>query len=228
MNKYRLTNTQLKLIALVAMTCDHVGKVLLPGWTFLQIIGRLAFPIFAYMIAEGCRHTRDVKRYFLNMAGAAFVCQVVYFIAGRLLYMCVLVTFSLSIGVICAIRWAQERGTRVSATVLALVLLSTAFVCEVLSRLVAQTGFCVDYGLIGVLLPVAVYLCSQKAHALTVTAVMLAGLGFTYGGIQWFALLAIPLLALYNGERGRLRWKAFFYVYYPLHLAVIYGIDMLI
>ena len=57
-----LNGNQLKIIALIAMTLDHIGKMLLPGFTILQIIGRLAFPIFAYMIAEGCRYTKNRKK----------------------------------------------------------------------------------------------------------------------------------------------------------------------
>ena len=56
-----LTGNQLKLIALFAMTCDHVGLQLLPNVLILRILGRLALPIFAYMIAEGCRYTRNRK-----------------------------------------------------------------------------------------------------------------------------------------------------------------------
>ena len=66
-----LSGNQLKIIALVAMTCDHVGKELLPAYEFLQIMGRLAFPIFAYMIAEGCRYTRNRKKHLLQVASLA-------------------------------------------------------------------------------------------------------------------------------------------------------------
>ena len=69
------TGNQLKLIALISMTCDHVGLQLLPDVLILRIIGRLALPIFAYMIAEGCRYTRNRKRYLLRMAGLAALCQ---------------------------------------------------------------------------------------------------------------------------------------------------------
>lgn len=54
-----LTGNQLKLLALIAMTCDHVGLQLLPQFIILRIIGRLAAPLFAYMIAEGCRYTHN-------------------------------------------------------------------------------------------------------------------------------------------------------------------------
>ena len=63
-----LTGNQLKIIGIIAMTCDHVGLQLLPQFPILRIIGRIAFPIFAFLIAEGCRYTRDKKRFLLNMA----------------------------------------------------------------------------------------------------------------------------------------------------------------
>jgi len=47
------------------------------------------------------------------------------------------------------------------------------------------------------------------------------------GGVQGFSLVAVPLLVLYSGKRGKYRWKAFFYLYYPIHLAMIYGIARL-
>ena len=64
-----LTGNQLKLLALIAMTCDHVGLQLLPQFIILRIIGRLAAPLFAYMIAEGCRYTHDRGRYLGRLLG---------------------------------------------------------------------------------------------------------------------------------------------------------------
>ena len=58
-----ISGNQLKIIALVAMTWDHMGKQLFPQIGWLQIVGRLAFPIFAYMIAEGCAYTKNRKKY---------------------------------------------------------------------------------------------------------------------------------------------------------------------
>ena len=92
-----LTGNQLKIIALISMTCDHVGLQLFPDVLFMRILGRLALPIYAYMIAEGCRYTRNRRKYLLRMASLAAVCQVVYFFAMGSLYQCILVTFSLAI-----------------------------------------------------------------------------------------------------------------------------------
>ena len=92
-----LTGNQLKLIAMAAMTIDHIGVQLFPNVLLLRIIGRLALPIFAYMIAQGCRYTKNKARYLLTIAAVAALCQIVYFVAMDSLYQCILVTFSLSI-----------------------------------------------------------------------------------------------------------------------------------
>ena len=218
-----LTGNQLKLIALVSMTCDHVGVQLFPKVLLLRIIGRLALPIFAYMIAEGCRYTRNRKKYLLRMASLAAVCQVVYFFAMKSLYQCILVTFSLSVCLIYAMdRWQQRRDG--ISRLLALGTLGTAFVlCVVLPDFLP--GFEIDYGLMGVMLPVLIYFGRPVQNYLLAGLILL---GFTYGGNQWWSLAAIPLLAVYNEQRGKYNIGRLFYIYYPLHLVVIYGISLLI
>ena len=218
-----LTGNQLKLIALVSMTCDHVGVQLFPKVLLLRIIGRLALPIFAYMIAEGCRYTRNRKKYLLRMASLAAVCQVVYFFAMKSLYQCILVTFSLSVCLIYAMdRWQQRRDG--ISRLLALGTLGTAFVlCVVLPDFLP--GFEIDYGLMGVMLPVLIYFGRPVQNYLLAGLILL---GFTYGGNQWWSLVAIPLLAVYNEQRGKYNIGRLFYIYYPLHLVVIYGISLLI
>ena len=73
-----MTGNQLKMIALITMTIDHVGVILLPQYPILRIIGRLSFPIFAYMVAEGCHYTHDIKKY----AARLFLFAVVVFIGA--------------------------------------------------------------------------------------------------------------------------------------------------
>ena len=219
------TGNQLKILAMVSMTLDHIGLVLLPEWVILRILGRLAFPIYAYMIAEGCRHTRSRKQYFLRMAGLGALCQAVYFVAMGSVYMCILVTFSLSVVLIGAIENFQEKRSR-SAQILAVAaLLGTFFLCVALPELWKGSDFGIDYGIAGVLLPVLVYFGSEKTKYLTAGLILL---GFGYGGVQWFALAAVPLLGMYNGQRGEKNIGKWFYVYYPLHLVVIHGISLLV
>jgi len=59
-----LTKNQLKILAMVCMTIDHIGAAFFPQAVWLRVIGRLAFPLFSYCIAEGCRYTRNKARYF--------------------------------------------------------------------------------------------------------------------------------------------------------------------
>ena len=217
-----LTGNQLKLIALISMTCDHVGLQLFPDVLLLRIIGRLALPIFAYMIAEGCRYTRNRKKYLLRMASLAALCQVVYFFAMGSLYQCILVTFSLSLCLIYALDELQAHpGTK--TRIIALGMLVAVFVlCVVLPDFLP--GFEIDYGLMGVLLPVLIYFGRPAHHFLLAGLILLC---FSYGGLQWWSLAAIPLLSVYNEQRGKYNIGRLFYIYYPLHLVVIYGLSLL-
>ena len=219
------TGNQLKVIAMISMTLDHIGLLLLPRWTVLRILGRLAMPIYAYMIAEGCRHTRDRKTYFLRLAGLAALCQAVYFFAMGSVYMCILVTFSLSVALIGAVENFQKKRDRVSQVLAFVTLLAVFFLCVALPELLPGTDYGIDYGIAGVLLPVLVYFGAEKTKYLTAGLILL---GFGYGGIQWWALASVPLLGMYNGQRGERKLGKWFYLYYPAHLVVLHGISRLL
>ncbi len=217
----------LKILAAIFMTADHVGMVLFPQYIAFRKIGRLAFPIFAYMIAEGCRYTRSMPRYWGLVTAVAAVCQVAYFVAMDSLYQCIFVTFSLSIGLIWLIKIAQDKGG--AGWILPILGLGVVFfVTEVLPYILSNTGYKVDYGFCGVLLPVAVYLGKNKWEKLLLASVVLLALAFDMGAIQFYSLLSLPLLALYNGKRGRGIGKYFFYIYYPVHLLLIQGLAYLL
>lgn len=217
-----LSGNQLKIIALLAMTCDHVGVHLFPQYRLLRIIGRLAMPIFAYMIAEGCRYTKNRGRYLMTIAAFAALCQIVYFVAEKSLYQCILVTFSLSICLIFAIDYAKEKKNIWAWALAAATGLSICFLSLILPQLVkGSSRFAVDYGLWGILLPVFVYFCPDP-YKIGAAALALIPICLDYGTIQWYSLAAVALLMLYNGKRGKANLKNLFYLYYPVHLAGIY------
>lgn len=222
-SKSGLTANQLKIIAMITMTCDHVGMQLFPQLLWLRMIGRLAMPIYAYMIAEGCRYTRSRKRYLLRLAGMGALCQAVYLTAMGSLYQCILITFSLSVMVICLMDTAEKEKTAGSRAKLFVGVGAVFFVCVVLPDLLPHTDFEVDYGLPGVLLPVLIYGAGTRG-----LLVGLALLGLKYGGVQWLAFLSVPLLLCYNGQRGKANIGKLFYWYYPIHLVVIYGISLIL
>ena len=82
---------------MLSMLIDHIGVAMFPNVMILRIIGRLAFPIFAYMIAEGCFYTKNKARYFFMIFGLGMICQLVFLFFMGSLYQGILMTFSLSI-----------------------------------------------------------------------------------------------------------------------------------
>ena len=228
MKKWGLTGNQLKLIALLTMTVDHVGHLLYPNIGILRIIGRLSLPIFAYMIAEGCRHTRSMGKYFAGVAGVGAAGQLVAWLVTGTMRQNMLISFALAIGVIWLIQLAQKRE---KLWLWILPLAATALVWQLDRYLI--TGFPdvdsgLDYGFMGVMLPVLIYMGKDKLWQLIMTALGLVLLAMTGLPWQWWALETLPVLALYNGKRGTAKLKWGFYVYYPLHLGVLYGIQWLL
>ena len=225
----------LKLMAALSMTVDHIGVVFFPGVMWLRIIGRLAFPIFAFMIAEGCKYTRSRVRYFFMIFTLAAVCQAVYWFAAGDTYLSVLVTFSLAILVIYALQFFKESLAqgRIFRTVAAGILLAAAVaVVWQLNRILE-----IDYGFWGCMLPVFASLCRHRRGApgkkflpdrnpvhVACLSLGLLCLYQSLGGVQIWSVLSIPLLLYYSGRRGKGNLKYFFYIFYPAHLAILQGL----
>ena len=223
-----LTNNQLKIIALISMIIDHVGVAFFPDEDILRIIGRLAFPIYAYLIAEGCKHTKNRKKHLGLIAGMAFVFQIFYFVFMNDLYMGILVTFSLSIAFIFTIESFIKNNSPVNRAFMSIIFIGLCYFGIACPELYADKGFYIDYGVWGIFLPVLIYFAPNKLTKICVTTLTIVAMAIFAKPLQWWALLAVPLLALYNGKRGKARIKYLFYIVYPLHLVVIYIIMFLI
>ena len=224
-----VTGNVLKLIALVSMTVDHAGLILLGNPPVCRMLGRLAFPLFAWSIAEGCLHTRSRRRYFLQVALLGLLCQLVYYFVDGTLYMSVLISFSLAIPGVYLLLWAKRERRVLPWLCLAAYVALVYGICEILPGYIDRSlDFCVDYGFWGVMLPLCAAAFTGKYARLAAFALGLLALCLSLGGLQYYALFSLPLLLFYNGQRGRRKLKYLFYLYYPLHLAVLYGISMLI
>lgn len=223
----RLSGNHLKLIAAVTMLLDHAGILLFPRVEIFRILGRLAFPLYAYMIAEGCRYTRNKLRYFLMVFGLGIGCQLVYYFASGDTYLNILLTFSLAIGIIYLLQASYRAKTWQKRF-----LWSVAFAAGVVAAIALDQVLTIDYGFWGVMTPVLVSFAFLREFPHWASVVMLGAglllLGADMGGIQHYGLLALPLLMLYSGKRGKANLKYFFYIFYPVHLAVLQGIAWLV
>lgn len=139
----QLTKNQLKILAMVCMTIDHIGAAFFPQAVWLRVIGRLAFPLFSYCIAEGCRYTRNKARYFGSVFACGAVCVIAFLPFGSF-YGNALITLSMSILLLYGVEaWKSSGKLRFLALTAAL-----AAVFYLLCRTVY-----IDYGFAGVLLP---------------------------------------------------------------------------
>lgn len=227
----RLSGNVLKVIAALSMLIDHIGYILLPQVEILRIIGRLAFPIFAFMISEGCMYTQNKARYLLTTSALALLCQIVYYLFDKSLDMCILVTFSLSILTIYALQNFKNAISAKDCSAILRVLAGGMFLLVIILVYLLNQRLFIDYGFWGCMAPVAASLLRENEadiyKRVLLMGVVLVIIAITHGGNQFYSLLAVPLLLLYSGERGRWKMKYFFYIFYPLHLAVLQGIYML-
>lgn len=232
---FALSSNAIKIIAALSMLIDHIGIILFPNVAILRIIGRIAFPLYAFMIAEGCAHTKNKLRYFLNVFVLGASCQVVYYLYDSSMYMGILITFSLSILVIYAMQYLKEvlfapensHGRHCTAVLLFLAVIGGVYFLN--------KHFYIDYGFWGCMTPVFASVFrkpslnpSPQLDRLdcSLVHVFMLGIGLIMvarmsGGIQFYSLLGLPLLMFYSGKRGRWKMKSFFYIFYPAHLAVL-------
>ncbi|MBP3591536.1 MAG: hypothetical protein J6K14_03555 [Clostridia bacterium] len=231
MKKYEILNaTALKMIALVSMVIDHIGVMLFPGVLWLRCLGRISLPIFAYMIAEGCRHTRSMTKYFLRICILGILCQAVYFVVYQTLYLSTLISFSLSILAISLLnRLLHERnkGKLALFGILTLALLCLMIFLLYPPHFMDRYGLCLDYGIYPFLIPIVLYFIPKKQWQILAMIPLLYLLSLDFEWEQLLAFLALPILMLYNGQRGKHNLKYFFYIAYPLHLVLIFLVYML-
>lgn len=231
MKKTGLNSNQLKLIAIIAMMVDHLVWTLFPGYStqwfvvLCHILGRLTAPIMWFFIEEGYYHTRSVKKYALRLFALAVVSHFAYTFCFGIPFLPLQTGIFNQTGVVWSLAWglvllwfweASHWKDRQKMLLLAFVCLIT-FPCDwscIAAMAVLFMG--VNRG----------NFQQQMKWMMVWTAVYALVYFFfidkVYALIQLFTCLCIPLLKLYNGQRGS--WKGMgkvFYAFYPAHLAVL-------
>ncbi|WP_252891332.1 TraX family protein [Thermoclostridium stercorarium] len=230
-----------EIIACIIMVIDHAGALFFPDKLIFRIIGRVAFPIFAFFIAEGFFHTRSVRKYLARLG----ICAVLFQIPDWFSRVYAEISGNPDFGV----RYKFNIFATLFFGLLAVTLYDRlkskkqwlSWTAALAVAILAETAGA-DYGAYGVLYILVFYLTRENilymlfgvislhmAYAAydIVMSLVTSGTVIVTDSIQLYSLMAIPLIALYNNERGR-KAKYVFYVFYPVHLIVLYVIDLII
>lgn len=240
-----LSGNTLKFIACITMLIDHMGLVLFPEYDIFRILGRISFPIFSFMIAEGCRYTKNKLKHFLMIFGLGILCQLAYIVtdpASGLSYMNILITFSFSIIMIYCLQLLKKQILDESKSGLKIAGSALLFAASVFGVYLFEQFIDIDYGFCGAILPLFVSLFMfepstkgsdlQKLdkniiHVLCLTIGLVLLFLESQNTFKYYHLISIIPLLFYSGHKGKLNTKYFFYIFYPAHLVIIYGIYFL-
>ena len=240
-----LSSSALKIIAMVCMLCDHIWATVAPGYEetlWLTMVGRLAFPIFAFQIAEGFSHTDNAHAYKKRLFWMAVITEIPFNLmnSGSViwpLHQNVLFTFWLAVLILGRLKGCKERDSLYY--ILNVVIFS-------LVGYVAGILLFVDYYGYGVLMVILFYVCRDLPYG---RIGELAGMAYInwhlmkglvipiqIGGgelsvpLQGLAILALIPIWMYNGEKGR-HYKVvrpLCYGFYPAHILILALIEMFV
>lgn len=243
--KFRIETTSMSLhmMAMVFMLCDHLWATVVPGNDWLTCIGRVAYPIFAFMIVEGYFHTHNLKKYVMRLFLFAVLSEIPFnlVMGSRVFYPIhqnVLWTFLIGILCIYINERAKRKGGMLRRIVAGILTVGLAFVLGIVSF--------VDYNHAGVLTVLVFYFfrgrkwwcfLGQALLLWYINVEMLSGyayevqlFGETYFIVrQGFALLALLPIWLYRGKQGthNKALQYFYYAFYPVHLLVLALVRMM-
>ena len=239
--KNALNSNALKIIAIVAMTIDHIAWLVFPGYSneflpaLLHIIGRLTCPIMCYFIAEGYHYTKNINKYTLRLFAFSLISHFAYifasssFIDGKSFIPFYYGDILNQTSVMWPLAWGLVMLRVVNSERI------NSIIKVLLVLLICVITFPSDWSCIASLCILAIGTNRESFRKQMLWMVFYVGIYsvvyfFTldklYGIIQMGVVFSIPLIMMYNGQRGRSQrinrfMKWLFYIYYPLHLFII-------
>lgn len=211
----KLSAFRIKILAAVFMVMDHVCYLLLPQLLILHVIGRLSFPLFAWLLAQGEKHTKNIYRYGSRLLITAIISQPIYTAVFKSFTLNILFTLLLGLGMLRLVNRCSQFWQKLTI--------------YVLFAVVAET-FNFEYGGygIGVIILMSLtdklkpkvwllYWCIFHLILVVISRISL---------IQSFAIISGLLVFQFNGKQGsQAKW---FYLFYPTHLIILGIINYLI
>ncbi len=219
-----MTSTLLKMIALLTMIIDHTGAIFFPQYRVFRIIGRIAFPIYCFLLIEGYNHTKDIRKYGLRLLLFAFISEIPFDYAfyGEIGFTHQNIFFTLTLGLIFV--YMIDQYFKVNPFIAVMGMVIAVSLSEFLNT---------DYGSLGIIYILIFYIASKINGYSRIIFIFLmlyifsATLSF---GLQSYAVLSVIFIAAYNGKKGASGklLKYGFYAAYPVHLLILYFIQLYI
>ena len=210
------------------MSLDHIAAVFLSPinmpYLLMRGFGRIAFPIFCFLIVEGYYHTRDVKKYMIRLAGFALVSEIPFdlcFYQKPFYWQHQNVFFTLALGLITIYAIDEIKKRFSTSYIKALVLQFAVIILAMTTAWFLST----DYSMLGILIIIAFYVGRGNIIQIAISiCIVTLYLGNTF---QLYSLLALIPIYLYNGKKGP-SMRYVFYVFYPAHMLILYVMSSLI
>lgn len=210
-----ITLFTLKIIAIITMFLDHYYRII-GGPEWLSMLGRLAFPIFAFSISEGYSHTKNVNKYLMRLLNFAIIIQLPNFLGLQEYPLNIF--FTLALGLFCL---EILDNNKINIVVRYIVVLYLCFLAE-------KTGL--DYGAYGVILIILFNKLKNNKLYIFIAFLALNLVILKIGNLsemQMYSVFSLVPIFLYNGKKGY-GMKYFFYLFYPLHFIFLYFLNELL
>lgn len=226
----------LKIIAMISMLIDHTAAVLIapfqnltPLYIAMRVIGRLAFPIYCFLLVEGFFHTRSKAKYAGRLFLFALISEIPFDLAFSqklwdFSYNNVFFTLLIGLLVIWGMDALRQHFTEEKYHNVAKILRTSMMIAVLCGGCFLAGILNTDYSAVGILAIFAIYIVRESK--LMGSGIAIALLGFLAGFIEFAALLDLIPIYFYNGTRGK-QIKYFFYAFYPVHLLILAAIAMI-
>lgn len=215
----------LKIIAVICMLCDHFGDAIIKPFSFFNVIGRIAFPIFAFQITEGYIHTKDLKKYFKRLIIFAIISQIPFmlFLSTFTSPFTLNIFFTLLLGLLSIYIYNKIPNKFLSIVV--------GIIISIFAEIIN-----VDYGAWGVIIIMIFYIFKDKKVIMSLLYILSCFIKYLPNLLKYnfhyiYLLLlfgttfSIFFIIAYNGKQGK-KIKYFLYIFYPLHMLILYFINV--
>lgn len=228
----------LKIIALISMAIDHTGHLIYGGFSYMNYIGRIAFPIFAFQISEGYTHTSNLRKYFLRLLSFALISQIPFMLFLSMYSNDIFglnIFFTLLLGLASITIYDKLDKIECSKHMHILYKLFGIIIVIILS-IVGEVTNC-DYGYFGVLAIFTFFLFKNNKIFMNIAFIALvliyygknllfSPLKSAYWGLALCTISPLIFINLYNHKKGKSA-KYFLYIFYPAHLLILYALHLI-